>query len=249
MEQKKDKMKKEFILLLNDFSSPLPSLNFKQLSRGKRGTGGRNNFGRITIRRRGGGHKRRMYKVDYNGSIGKFTTWKIKEFIYNPNSSSHKLALCQSEGGRLKLLPYVDNMTLFSSPSYENIGDLRVGTICNNIERKPGKGGKLVRAAGVSATIIKKEGDLVQIKLPSGKIIEVLKECKVLRGRIGNEEHRNRNLGKAGRNRWLGKRPRVRGEAMNAVDHPHGGKSSRSGGLGKPFKNIWGKLAKWSKKN
>ncbi len=241
-------MKKEFVLLLNDSSSPLPFLNIKHLSRGKRGTGGRNNFGRITIRRRGGGHKRRLLNIDYNGSVGLHSTWKIKDFIYNPNSSSHKLALCQSEGGRLKLLPYLDNMTIgTNAPINEKIGDLRVGTTCCNIELKPGNGGKLVRAAGVYGTIIKKDGDLVQIKLPSGKLIDISKECKVLRGRIGNEEHRNRKIGKAGRNRWLGKRPRVRGEAMNPIDHPHGGKSSRSGGLGKPFKNIWGKLAKWSK--
>lgn len=241
-------MKKDIRNLLEESSTCLPSLNFKQLSLGKISTGGRNNFGRITIRRRGGGHKRRMYKIDYNGTVGQFSNWVIKDIIYNPNSSSHKLALCQSEGGRLKLLPYLNNMSISSpAPSFENIGDLRIGTICCNLEIKPGKGAKYIRAAGVSGTIIKKEGDLVYITLPSGKLLEVSKECKVWRGKIGNEEHRNRILGKAGRNRWLGHRPKVRGEAMNPVDHPHGGKSSRSGGFGKPFKNIWGKLAKWSK--
>lgn len=252
MGQKKDKeMKKEFILLLEEgANSSLQSSDrfIKLLSRGKRASGGRNNLGRITIRRRGGGHKRRIYTIDNNGSIGIHSTWKIIDLIYNPNSSSHKLALCQSTGGRLKLLPYLENMIPGSlAPSSEKIGDLRVGTRCCNIEIVAGQGGKLGRAAGVSGTIIKKEGDLIQIKLPSGKLIEISKECKVFRGRIGNEDHRNRKIGKAGRNRWLGKRPRVRGEAMNPVDHPHGGKSSRSGGLGKPFKNLWGKLAKWSK--
>lgn len=237
-----------FLSLLYNSQSSLPDLKIKQLRKGKIGTGGRNNFGRITIRRRGGGHKRKIYLIDFKGSTGPFSTWTIIDFIYNPNSSSKKLALCKSQGGRLKLLPYLDNMTIGSiAPSYETIGDLRVGSTCCNVEITPGNGGQYVRSAGVEATIIKKDLDSVLIKLPSGKLLEIPKECKVLRGRIGNLDHRNIQIGKAGRNRWLGKRPRVRGEAMNPVDHPHGGKSSRSGGLGKPFKNIWGKLAKWSK--
>lgn len=257
MEEKKDnrgdnrsqfeKMKKEILRLLDDKTLPLIS---KKLSFGKRGTGGRNNLGRITVRHRGGGHKRRIYTVDYKGLVGQHTSWTIEKFIYNPNASAHKLALCRSEGEspRYKYLPYIEGMTLNTpAPTYEKIGDIRVGTQICNLELTTGKGSQLLRAAGVSGTILKKEGDFVMVKLPSGDIIQVNKENKVIRGRIGNEDHRNRKIGKAGRNRWLGIRPRVRGEAMNPVDHPHGGKSSRSGGLGKPFKNIWGKLAKWSK--
>lgn len=240
-------MQSKFKSLLNN-TTPLPSQNIKSLSKGKPGKGGRNNFGRITIRRRGGGHKRNMFLIDYNNNIGSFSSWNIIKLIYNPNSSSHKLALCRSEGGRLKLIPYIDNMVIGSpAPSYLPIGELRVGSICCNIELKEGKGSQFIRSAGVFGTIIKKDSLSVQIKLPSGALKEVKKECRVYKGKVGNEEHRNRIIGKAGRNRWLGHRPKVRGEAMNPVDHPHGGKSSRSGGLGKPFKNLWGKLAKWSK--
>lgn len=220
----------------------------KKLSIGKRASGGRNNLGRITVRHRGGGHKRRIYYIDYKGAIGAYSNWTIEKFIYNPNASSHQLALCKSPLSRYKLLPYIDTMTLNSfAPQFQNIGDIRVGSHVCHIELTPGKGSQLLRSAGVAGTIVKKEGDKVVVKLASGELKEIHKDNKVLRGRVGNEDHRNRIIGKAGRNRWLGKRPRVRGEAMNPVDHPHGGKTSRSGGLGKPFKNIWGKLAKWSK--
>lgn len=112
------------------------------------------------------------------------------------------MALCISTGGRLKYIPYLEKMTIGqTAPKFENIGDIRVGSQVCNVEIYPGLGGKFIRAAGVSGTIIKKDGEIVQIKLPSGKIIEIGQDCKVMKGRIGNEEHRNLKIGKAGRNR------------------------------------------------
>ena len=201
-------------------------------------TGGRNNDGRQTIRFRGGGHKRLYRQIDFRRDKAGIPA-KVAAIEYDPNRSS-----------RIALLHYVDGEKRYIlSPVGLSIGDtiqsgdgaevrpgnalplasMPLGTTIHNIELKPGKGGQLIRSAGGSAQVMGRDGGYVQIRLKSGEMRKILSTCMATVGQVGNVDHENIIVGKAGRSRWKGKRPHVRGVVMNPVDHPHGGGEGKSG--------------------
>jgi large subunit ribosomal protein L2 len=220
----------------------------KPLTRGKKSSAGRNVHGRITMRRRGGGHKRKYRLVDFKrdkeGIPG-----KVKSIEYDPNRTA-RIALIQYPDGekRYILAPlYLQvGATVLSSPSAEilvgnslPITNIPLGTIIHNIEMRPGSGGQIARTAGSGAQLVAKEGDYAHVKLPSGEVRLIPVKCKATIGQLGNIEHENISLGKAGRSRWRGIRPHVRGVAMNPVDHPLGGGEGKSSGGRHPC-SPWG---------
>ncbi|MEA3230504.1 MAG: 50S ribosomal protein L2 [Thermodesulfobacteriota bacterium] len=213
-----------------------------------RSKGGRNNKGRITARHRGGGHKRHYRVIDFKRDKVEIPA-KVAGIEYDPNRSA-----------RIALLHYVDGEKRYIlAPSKLEVGDtvmsgpeadiqpgnalplsrIPLGTHIHNIELRMGKGGQIVRSAGTYAQLMAKEGKYVLIKLPSGEVRMVLGNCRATIGQLGNVMHENLSLGKAGRKRWLGKRPKVRGVAMNPVDHPMGGGEGRSSGGRHPC-SPWG---------
>jgi large subunit ribosomal protein L2 len=225
----------------------------KSLLEPLRKSGGRNNRGRITTRHRGGGVKRHYRIIDFKrNKIG--VLGKVVGIEYDPNRSS-RIALIQYGDGekRYILAPVGLNMgdTVASGPEAEiRIGNalpLRIiplGSQVHNIELQIGRGGVLVRSAGVSAQLMAKEGDYATLRMPSGEMRQVHIECMATLGQVGNVDHQNIRLGKAGRKRWKGRRPEVRGSAMNPRDHPHGGGEGRAP-IGMPTpKTKWGKLAR-----
>jgi large subunit ribosomal protein L2 len=206
----------------------------KALTKGKSSTAGRGAGGRISVRRRGGGHKRKLRKIDFlrdkTGIAG-----KVVAFEYDPNRSAY-LALIVYKDGEKRYIPAPKGLkkgdTVVSGagspPSVGNclpLEDMPLGTTVHNVELTKGRGAQLVRSAGAGAVIAAKEGDYVTLKLPSGEMRMVFRKCIATVGFVGNEEFMNKTLGKAGRARWLGRRPSVRGEAMNPVDHPLGGRT------------------------
>nr|YP_009106612.1 ribosomal protein L2 [Dicloster acuatus]AIT95435.1 ribosomal protein L2 [Dicloster acuatus] len=213
---------------------------------------GRNNKGIITSRHRGGGHKKLYREVDFKrNKVGVFA--KVTTIEYDPNRNALISLLHYQDGeksyilhpGGLKLGDFVV-ASLDATISLGNSLPLRnipLGTEVHNIELKPGAGGQLVRAAGTVAQIVAKEGNYVTLRLPSGEVRLVSQNCWATIGRVGNVDKINITLGKAGRNRWLGRRPHVRGSAMNPVDHPHGGGEGRAPiGRSRPL-SPWGKPA------
>jgi large subunit ribosomal protein L2 len=213
---------------------------------------GRNNQGRITIRHRGGGHKKRYrlidFKRDKRNSIG-----KVIGIQYDPNRNS-RIALIQYQDGDKRYILHpesleVGNIIQSGSNSGLTIGNslplenIPLGYDVHNIELAPNGGGKLARSAGSSAKILAKEGDYITLKLPSREVRLVPKTCYATIGKVGNSSHMNLTLGKAGRSRWLGRRPTVRGVVMNACDHPHGGGEGRSPIGRKHPCTPWGKPA------
>ena len=211
-------------------------------------SGGRNNNGRITTRHRGGGHKRRLRVVDFRrNKEGVPAT--VKSIDYDPNRSARLALLYYADGEKSYILAPVGlkpGDTVLAGKGADikpgnslYIRDIPLGTIIHNIELKIGKGGQMVRSAGTGAQLMAKEGDYAQVKLPSGEQRKVLMGCRATVGQIANIEHENVKLGKAGRKRWLGVRPTVRGTAMNPVDHPHGGGEGRSKGGNHP-QSPWG---------
>lgn len=217
-----------------------------------RKSGGRNNKGRVTVRHRGGGHKRRYRIIDFkrNKLDSKAEVVAIE---YDPNRSA-RIALLEYEDGERRYiiapLGLKVGQTVASGVLAElrvghalSLKDIPVGTTVHNIELKPGKGGQMARAAGTSAQLVAKEGNYVTLRLPSGEYRKVHENCMATVGQVGNAEHGNVKLGKAGRKRWLGWRPTVRGTAMDPGSHPHGGGEGRSGiGMAAP-KTPWGKPA------
>ena len=213
---------------------------------------GRNNFGRITMRRRGGGHKRRYRIIDFKRNKDGVPA-NVAAIEYDPNRSARIALLYYSDGEKRYIL----------APNGLNVGDkvmsgegaeIRVGNVLpldkiplgtevHNIELKPGRGGQMVRGAGTSAQLMAKEGGYVQLKLPSGEVRMVRFNCRATIGQVGNLDHVNISLGKAGRSRWLGRRPKVRGVVMNPVDHPMGGGEGKSSG-GRHPTTPWGKPTK-----
>jgi len=195
-------------------------------------SGGRNTNGRITTRHRGGGHKRRYRIIDFKrDKVG--VPAKVLSIEYDPNRSA-RIALVQYADGekRYILAPNTlsvgDNIESGEGADIKignslKLKDIPIGTIIHNIELQPGKGGQMTRSAGSMAQIMAKEGKYAHIKLPSGEVRLVLMECRATIGQVGNVEHENITIGKAGRKRWLGKKPKVRGVVMNPHDHPHGG--------------------------
>ena len=202
-------------------------------------SGGRNNNGRVTTRYRGGGHKRRLRIVDFRRD--KLTVpAKVASIDYDPNRSAHLALLHYVDGEKRYILAPIGLQigdTVVAGPGADikpgnslPLKDIPLGTTIHNIELTEGRGGQLVRSAGTAAQLMAKEGDYAQVKLPSGEQRRVRMVCYATIGQVGNIAHENTSLGKAGRKRWLGRRPHVRGMAMNPVDHPHGGGEGRSKG-------------------
>ena len=213
---------------------------------------GRNSYGRITVRHRGGGNKRKYRIIDFKrNKIGAATVIGIE---YDPNRSAN-IALVQYEDGekRYFLAPngVTDGAVLVTDPNGADIKPgnamqiqfIPVGTLIHNIELMPGKGGQLVRTAGAAAQLMAKEGDYAQVRLPSGEVRLIRMNCMATIGQIGNLDHENVSIGKAGRKRHMGWRPTVRGSVMNPCDHPHGGGEGKSP-IGRPTPvTPWGKPA------
>jgi large subunit ribosomal protein L2 len=221
----------------------------KSLTEGLTKKSGRNHHGRITSRRRGGGHKRRYRKIDFrrdkHGIPG-----RIAEIEYDPNRSA-RIALIHYVDGEKRYILHPRGMqqgdTIVSGPGSEpRLGnclpliEIPLGTMIHAIEIKPGKGAQLARSAGASVQLVAKEGDMVTLRLPSTEVRMVRGECLATIGQVGNVDHELIRSGKAGRSRWLGKRPKVRGVAMNPHDHPLGGGEGRASG-GRPPVSPWGK--------
>ena len=226
----------------------------RKLTTALRKSGGRNNLGRITSRRRGGGHKRRYRIIDFKRN--KYDATGIVESIqYDPNRSP-RIALIAYEDGEKryiiapdgikvgdKILSSLDNQIPFKTGNAMPLGKIPEGLLIHNIELKPGKGAQMARSAGSYARIMATEAGMVTLKLPSGEMRMVSENCLATIGTVGNKSHENISIGKAGRSRWLGKRPKVRGVAMNPVDHPHGGGEGRTSGGRHPV-SPWGTPAK-----
>ncbi len=224
----------------------------RALTEAQHSTGGRNHYGRITSRFRGGGHKQRYRVVDFKRNrVGIPAT--VAALEYDPNRT-----------GRLALLHYADGLKSYIlAPDGLKVGDavvssrhadikpgnalpirfIPLGTVIHNVEMKVGKGAQLVRSAGSAAQLIAKDGDWGQVRLPSGEIRKIHLDCRATIGQVSNPDHANITIGKAGRSRWLGRRPHNRGVSMNPVDHPMGGGEGRTSGGRHPC-SPWGQLAK-----
>jgi large subunit ribosomal protein L2 len=211
----------------------------KKLTEGKKRSSGRNSEGHITSRHRGGGHKRRYRIVDFKRN--KFDVpARVASIEYDPNRSAHIALLHYADGDKRYILAPIGLLvgdTVVAGTKVDvrpansmPIGNIPLGTLVHNIELKPGKGGQMVRSAGTAAQIMAKEGKYTTIRMPSGEMRMVLSSCMATIGQVGNSDHSNISLGKAGRSRWRGVRPQTRGTAMNPVDHPHGGGEGRNKG-------------------
>lgn len=215
-------------------------------------TGGRNNVGRIASRRRGGGHKRAYRFIDFRRDKLEIPA-RVASIQYDPNRSANIALLHYADGEKRYILAPVglkvgDEVISGEKPDIRigNAMPLRnipLGTFIHNVELKPGKGGQIARGAGTYAQLVAKEGDYGHVRLPSGEVRLIRLECRATLGQVGNVEHDSLSLGKAGASRWLGRRPKVRGVAMNPVDHPMGGGEGKSSGGRHPC-SPWGQLAK-----
>lgn len=224
----------------------------KSLTVALRKSGGRNNLGRLTARHIGGGHKRRYRIIDFKRDKYGVPA-KVHSIEYDPNRTS-RIALLHYADGEKRYIIAPDGLKVgdqvMSGPGSEiNIGnalplsEMPLGSFVHNVELKPGKGGQLGRSAGASLQLMAREGSYAQLKMPSGEVRMVRVECLATYGVVGNAEQENISLGKAGRKRWLGRRPYVRGVAMNPVDHPMGGGEGKTSGGGHPV-SPWGQKAK-----
>ncbi len=242
-------------MTVSDFSEITASRPEKSLTVGKRSRGGRNTQGRITTRFRGGGAKRAFRHIDFNRDKDGVPC-TVKTIEYDPNRSANIALLAYKDGEKRYILAPVGlkvGDVVMSADKAEikpgnamKLKNIPVGVEIHSIEMAPGRGAKLVRSAGQLAQIRSKEGEYAQVKLPSGEIRMLHVNCKATIGQVGNLEHMNIKLGKAGRKRYLGRRPHVRGVVMNPIDHPMGGGEGRSSGGGHP-RSPWGKLAKGGK--
>lgn len=220
----------------------------RKLIQDLRGTGGRNQFGKMTVRHIGGGHKRKYRVVDF-ARDKKGIPAKVISLEYDPNRTAYIALLSFADGEkRYVLAPVGLNVgdAVIASEQADikpgnnlSLASIPVGTLIHNIETEPGKGGKLARSAGNFGQLMAKEGVYCQVKLPSGEIRLVHSRCTASIGQLGNVEHENLKIGKAGRSRWLGIRPTNRGVSMNPIDHPHGGGEGKSSGGGHP-RTPWG---------
>lgn len=224
----------------------------KSLTVALKKSGGRNNHGRITTRFRGGGHKRRYRIIDFKRDKHGVPA-KVFSIEYDPNRSC-RIALLHYADGDKRYIIAPDGLKagqkIVSGPGSDiqvgnalPLSEMPLGSFLHNVELKPGKGGQLARSAGSAVQLMAKEGKFVQLKMPSGEIRLVRMECMATYGSVGNSEQENISLGKAGRTRWLGRRPRVRGVVMNPVDHPMGGGEGKTSGGGHPV-SPWGQKAK-----
>jgi large subunit ribosomal protein L2 len=220
----------------------------KSLLEPKTRISGRNSDGRITVRRRGGGHKRFYRVVDFKRDKVDIPG-KVAQIEYDPNRSAHIALVNYVDGEKRYIIAPVGlkvGAMVLSGVGADilpgntlPIKNIPLGTEIHNIELRPGKGGQMVRSAGGFAQLVAKEGDFAQLRMPSGEVRKVPVTCRATVGQVGNTEHENVSLGKAGRSRWLGRRPKVRGVAMNPVDHPHGGGEGKTSGGRHPV-TPWG---------
>lgn len=236
----------------SDFSDVTTSTPERKLLAASSKSGGRNNQGRITSRFRGGGHKRRYRIIDFKrAKLG--VPALVAEIEYDPNRTARLARLHYADGDKAYILA-PDGLKQGDQVVSSSKADIRpgnslplsaipTGTLIHNIEMRLGKGGQLVRSAGVAATLMAKDGEYAQVKLPSGEVRKIHLKCRATVGQVSNHEHKNTKLGKAGRSRWLGRRPHNRGVTMNPVDHPMGGGEGRTSGGRHPC-SPWGQLAK-----
>jgi len=227
----------------------------KGLTEPKRKTGGRDSRGRITVRFIGGGHKQRYRIVDFRRDKRDVPA-TVAAIEYDPNRSA-RLALLHYKDGEKRYILAPEGIKVGQAVLAGDAADILpgnalplklipAGTMIHNIELRKGKGGQMVRSAGAAAQLVAKEGEYAQVKLPSGEVRRVHAECIATVGQVGNIEHKNVSFGKAGRTRWLGRRPHNRGVAMNPVDHPHGGGEGKTSGGRHPV-TPWGKPTKGAK--
>ena len=227
----------------------------KSLTKGQKASGGRNNAGRVTSRFRGNGNKRRYRAIDFKRTKDGVPA-VVQQIEYDPNRSAFIALLAYADGEKNYILApegLTVGQTVLSGEKAEikpgnalQLRNIPVGLEIHNVELVPGRGAKMVRSAGQVALLSSKDGDYAQVKLPSGEVRLVNLACKATIGKVGNGDHMNVSLGKAGKKRYLGKRPHVRGLAMNPVDHPMGGGEGRTSGGGHPV-SPWGQLAKGKK--
>ena len=239
-------------MILSDFAEITKSSPERSLIKSKKRMAGRNSSGRISVRHRGGGHKRRYRIIDFKRD--KFgIPAKVASIEYDPNRSSRLALLNYADGEKRYIIAPAGlkvNSTVMSGPDAEPVtgnalplSKIPVGMAIHNIELVSGRGGQLVRSAGTSAVLMSKTDEYANVKMPSSEIRLIKINCMASIGRVGNVEHNNIVMGKAGRKRWLGVMPTVRGVAMNPVDHPMGGGEGRTSGGGHP-QSPWGLLSK-----
>ncbi|MBR72443.1 MAG: 50S ribosomal protein L2 [Rhodospirillaceae bacterium] len=239
-------------LVLVDRSNLWKGSPVKELTEGLNKNGGRNNVGRVTVRRRGGGHKRRYRLVDFKRLKFNISA-TVSRIEYDPNRSAY-IALIKYEDGSLSYILAPQRLTegdvVVSGDKVDikpgnsmPMKNIPVGTIIHNVELKPGKGGQIARAAGSYVQLVGKDQGYALLRLTSGEQRMVRADCMATIGAVSNPDHQNQNMGKAGRARWKGIRPSVRGVAMNPVDHPHGGGEGRTSGGRHPV-SPWGKPTK-----
>ena len=237
---------------VSDFSDITTSKPEKSLLEPLHKTGGRNNTGRVTMRRRGGGHKRSYRRIDFKRNKDGIPA-KIATIEYDPNRSA-RIALLHYADGEKRYMIAPNGVrvgtVVMSGPDAEfepgnclPIARIPVGTVVHAVELIAGKGAQMARSAGAYVQLMAKEGSYAQLRLPSGEMRKVRVECRATIGQVGNLEHENVQIGKAGRTRWLGRRPKVRGVAMNPIDHPMGGGEGRTSGGRHPC-SPWGIPAK-----
>lgn len=225
----------------------------KALLESIKSSGGRNNQGRISIRFRGGGHKRLYRRVDFKRDKPGITA-RVRSLEYDPYRSARIALLHYADGEKRYILApdglKVGDVLQSGGEAEVQVGNalpllnMPTGTIVHNIELKPGRGGQLIRGAGASAQVMGRDGLYVQVRLKSGEMRKILATCQATVGQVGNTDHENVTIGKAGRQRWKGRRPHVRGVVMNPVDHPHGGGEGKSG-AGNPHPvTPWGQKTK-----
>jgi large subunit ribosomal protein L2 len=238
--------------MVSDFAEITTDEPHRPLIEAQSSSGGRNHYGRITSRFRGGGHKRRYRVIDFRrDKIG--VPAKVAHIEYDPNRTARIALLFYADGDKRYILApdgLKQGDTVLSSKHADirpgncmPVGEIPAGTMIHNIEMKKGRGGQLVRSAGGAAQLMAKDGDYAQVKLPSGEVRKVHVDCRATVGQVSNLEHQNVSLGKAGRSRWLGRRPHNRGVTMNPVDHPMGGGEGRTSGGRHPC-SPWGQLSK-----
>lgn len=238
-------------MIIPDFSEITKKEPEKSLIAPLKKTGGRNSYGRVTVRFRGGGHKRRYRIIDFKrDKVG--VPARVVSIEYDPNRTARIALLVYADGEKRYILaPQGLNVgdTVLNGPDAEikpgnalPLENIPVGTIVHNVEFIPGKGGQIARSAGTSCQLMAKEGKYALLRMPSGELRKVPVKCYATIGVVGNEDHKNEVDGKAGRMRWKGRKPHVRGVAMNPVDHPHGGGEGR--GKGHHPQSPWGQLAK-----
>ncbi len=245
-------LRQKVTLVKSDITAQKPE---KSLTKNLPSKAGRDTFGRVSVRRRGGGHKRSYRTIDFKrNKYGVPGT--VKTIEYDPNRSVNIALISYADGEKRYIIApkgLTVGMTVVSGPSAPlqpgnalPLKNIPLGLLVHNVELNLGRGGQLVRSAGLSASIIAKEGDYVTLRLPSGEVRMVFSECYATIGVLGNEDHMNVSLGKAGASRHLGRRPKVRGVVMNPIDHPHGGGEGRTA-AGRHPATPWGKPAKGGK--